>query len=224
MTIVTKPDAQIQLDVLKEMKWDTRVDETDVGVEVDRGIVTLTGTVSSYAARMAAQQAAHRVYGVLDVANDIHVRLPGSPIRTDTDIAEDVRRALDHDVLVPSDRIRTTVSNGLVTLEGEVDLWREREDAEYAVRNLVGVVGVVNQIAVAPPRVGAEDIRNAIEQALERQATREADRIKIRVQDGTVTVGGEVRSWREKRAVLGTAGHAPGVRHIIDRLVIAPYT
>lgn len=68
-----RTDSEIQQAVLRELKWDTRVEETDVGVEVNAGVVTLTGTVSSWAKRMAAQEAAHRVGGVLDVANDVDV-------------------------------------------------------------------------------------------------------------------------------------------------------
>lgn len=65
-----KTDAQIQKDVLEELKWDTRVKETDVGVQVKDGTVALSGTLDSWTARMAAQEAAHRVAGVLDVANE----------------------------------------------------------------------------------------------------------------------------------------------------------
>ena len=93
--IAKKTDAQFKAEVVQELRWDTRVKETAVGVEVDRGIVTLTGTVDSWAARLAAQEAAHRVAGVLDVANDLHVKLPTSTERTDADIARAVRSALD---------------------------------------------------------------------------------------------------------------------------------
>src|SRR6266542_2713292 len=130
-----KTDSEIQQAVLEELKWDTRVEETDVGVEVDSGVVTLTGTVNSYAKRMAAQEAAHRVGGVLDVANDIQVRVPSMLERTDTEIALAVRRALEWDVQVPDRSIQSTVSDGIVTLEGSVDFWHQREDAERAVRN-----------------------------------------------------------------------------------------
>src|SRR5581483_10908197 len=206
---------------LKELRWDSRVDETDVGVEVDDAIVTLTGTVRTYAARLAAQEAAHRVKGVLDVVNDIEVKPIGS--RTDTDIAADVRLALERDVFVPSERIRTTVSHGLVTLEGEVDMYRELADAEAAIRNIDGVIGILNKLTIRKRAVSPGEIRQAIESALERQAEREAERIEVIVHDGDVTLEGQVRSWREKRAILGTVGHAPGVRSVIDHLEIAPY-
>src|SRR5262245_26051214 len=107
--MIKKSDSQIQQEVLQELKWDTRVEETEVGVEVDQGVVTLTGTVSSYAKRLAAQEAAHRVIGVLDVANDIQVKVPGGLTRTDTEIAQAVRRALEWDIWVPDGRIQSTI-------------------------------------------------------------------------------------------------------------------
>jgi osmotically-inducible protein OsmY len=216
----TKTDAQIQQDVLRELKWDPRVDETEVGVQVRKGIVTLTGTVTSYAKRLAAAEAAHRVLHVLDVANDLQVRIPGIGRKTDAEIAEAARRAMLWDVFVPDDRIRTTVSDGWITLEGEVNRWTQREDAERAIRNLAGVAGVVNRITVAVPRANTEEIRGAIEGALERQAEREGRRIEVNVRDGTVTLSGSVRSWGERNAVEQAAGYAQGVRKVESRLIV----
>src|SRR6266508_6461375 len=125
-----KSDAQIHQDVLRQLRWDSRVDDTEVGVAVDQGVVTLTGTVASYAKKLAAQEAAHRVTGVLDVADDIRVKVPGSLGRTDTEIAQAVRHALEWNVMVPDTHITSTVTDGWVTLEGGVNLLREREDAE----------------------------------------------------------------------------------------------
>ena len=221
--IQAKTDSQIQLDVLRELKWDSRVDETEIGVTADDGVVTLRGTVSSYAKRIAAQEAAHRVTGVLDVANDIEVKLPDSSERTDTEIAQAVRRAIEWDVWIPEDRIQSTVANGWVTLEGFVSLLRERNDAERAVRQLAGVRGVTNKIVVNPPKVEPDDLRLVIEDALERRAEREAERINVAVSDGTVILTGRVRTWEEKRAVMGAVGHARGVRSVTDHLVINPY-
>ena len=148
MAIARKTDAEIQQDVLRELTWDTRVEETDVGVEVDDGVVTLSGTVSSWGKRHAAAEAAHRVRGVLDVANNIVVKIPGTPGRTDTEVARAVRNALVWDVFVPDTRIRSTVSDGVVTLDGDADTRAQAEDAERAVRNLAGVRAVMSLIEV----------------------------------------------------------------------------
>ena len=116
METFTKTDIQIQMDVLRELKWDTRVAQTDVGVEVDNRIVTLTGTVDSYAKKTAAERAAHRVVGVLDVANDIEINYPGLGRKTDAEIAQAVRQSLEWDAFVPDQKIRSTVTDGRVTL------------------------------------------------------------------------------------------------------------
>lgn len=223
VTTSIRSDAAIQQDVLSELRWDTRVEETDVGVEVDQGLVALTGTVSSYVKKLAAQEAAHRVRGVRDVVNNITVTIPGLTGRTDADIAQAVRRALEWDPLIPEEKIATTVSNGWITLEGAVERWSQREDAEHAVRHLAGVRGVINRLTVGAPAVAPETVQAAIEEAMERRAERAAERIEVTVRDGTVTVAGRVNTWAEKQAVLGAAGHAPGVRAVEDKLHIAPW-
>ena len=221
MTI--KSDEQIKQEVLGELRWDSRVKETEVGVTVNEGVVTLTGTVDNYAKKIAAQEAARRVVGVLDLANDLRVKLPGSLIRDDTEIARAVRYVLEWDVLVPDQRIFSTVSDGWVTLEGSVDNLREREDAERAVRFLLGVRGVSNELVVSEQGVEPEEVRAVIEEALERRAERAAAHIKVTVDDGAVTLAGRVRSWAEKRAIMGAVSHAPGVRTVHDHLRINPY-
>ena len=219
---IKKTDTQIHHDVLEELKWDSRVDETEVGVQVDGGVVTLTGTVTSWAKRMAAQEAARRVIGVLDVANDINVKVPGGLARTDTEIAQAVRRTLEWDVFVPEQKITSTVTDGWVTLEGTVERRSQRENAERAVRNLTGVKIVVNKIAVTSAKPVTEDVRKAIEQALERRAEREARQIGVDVRDGTVTLTGPVHSWAERKSVLAAARFTPGVRAVEDHLRTEP--
>jgi osmotically-inducible protein OsmY len=219
-----KTDSEIQQAVLQELKWDGRVEETEVGVQVSEGVVTLSGTVDTYAKRLAAQAAAHRVAGVLDVANDLQVQIPSMMARTDTDVALAVRRALEWDVLVPDKGIRSTVTNGRVTLEGSVEFPFQREDAARAIRNLAGVRGVVNQLAISAPHVDANVVRTGIEEVLERRAEREAKRIKVTVSEGTVTLTGSVNSWLERQAVLGAARSSPGVRSVEDHLRVERYT
>ena len=145
-----KNDQDIKADIAREFAWDARVAATDIGVQVKNGIVTLAGTVDSWAKVRAAAEAAHRVLGVLDVANDLVVNPPGGAHRSDADIAQAVRHALEWDVTVPDRQIRSTVSAGNVTLEGTVGGWSERADAERAVERLTGVKRVVNEIKIEP--------------------------------------------------------------------------
>lgn len=220
---VAKSDIEIQKDVLEEIRWDGRVLVTDVGVEVSKGVVTLTGAVDSYAKKAAAQEAAHKVQGVLDVANDIQVHIPSAGARTDTEIAQAIRQALEWNVFVPHERIQSTVGNGHVTLSGTVDMWAQRDEAYRAVAKLEGVKSVLNNITVTPPeRLAPEKIREAIENALARRAEREAQGITVTVQNGEATLSGKVHSWAERQAVIDSASHAPGVKSVKDLLVVAP--
>jgi osmotically-inducible protein OsmY len=219
---VKKADTQIHQAVLEELRWDPRVDETDVGVEVDDGVVTLTGSVTSWAKRVAAEEAVRRVAGVLDVANDVKIKTAGGSIRSDTEVARAVRHALEWDVFVPDERITSSVSDGWVRLEGIVERWSEREDAERAVRNLTGVKNVLNNILVEPPATVSSDVRRHIEKALERRTEREVRRIRIDVRDGVVTLSGAVGSPAERRSIVGAARFTSGVRSVEDKLHVEP--
>ena len=218
-----RSDRDLKQRILREIKWDSRIPWASIDVIVSDGVVTLTGNVSSYAQKIAAQDAVHRVLGVLDVANDIQVQPVNRFFRTDSEIAGAVRNALEWDALVPNELIKSTVSNGWVTLEGEVDYWRERSDAERAIRRLAGVVDVTNRITIRKQAVDQKQLREEIEFALERRADREAERLRIEVNDGAVDLWGRVHSWQERRAVLGSISHAAGVTQVRDHLRIDPY-
>lgn len=219
-----RTDAEIQQDVARELDWDSHVSPTEVGVQVKRGVVTLSGNVDSWAKVRAARDAAHRVAGVLDVANDLVVRLPGEGGRSDTDVALAVRRALEWDVTVPEKEIRSTVSRGVVTLEGTVRTGAQRIDAERAVERLAGVREVVNRIEINPAeKADPTALRSAVESALERHAAREASQIDIAASDGIVTVRGQVGGMREREAVLGAIRGTRGVRSVADQLQVRRY-
>jgi osmotically-inducible protein OsmY len=218
-----RSDRDLKERIMRELKWDSRISWAAINVEVSDGVVTLMGTVPTYVQKIAAQEAAHRVQGVLDVANDIEVTPIDRFVRTDSEIAGAVRNALEWDALVPNELIQSTVSDGWVTLEGQVDYWRERTDAERAIRRLAGVVGVINKITIRKQAVNEKQLREEIEFALERRADREAARLRIEVNEGAVDLWGRVHSWQEKRAVIGSIAHAPGVTHLKDHLRIDPY-
>ncbi len=211
-------DQQIRNDVLWELKRDSRVDDLKVEVQVEEGIVTLTGRVAHYAGKKAAQEAAHHARSVLDVANDIEVH-PTTECPTDTEIAKAVREALRWDALVPDD-IHCTVGDGWVTLEGTVTLLRERADAAYAIHNLRGVRGIDNNLKVQVSTVGKKEIEHVIEEVLERRSNRAAKCIDVEIQGSEVTLSGTVHTWPEKHALLESISHISGVTDLKDRLVV----
>jgi osmotically-inducible protein OsmY len=175
---VERGDAQILDEVLAAFRRDPQVGPAEVGVEVDGGVVTLTGTVDCYEKKLAAIELVHRAAGVVDVVNTIQIRVSGAADRTDTEIATAVRRAPQADAFVPDDCIFTTTSRGWVTLEGTVGRRRQFDAAEQAVRRVSGVVHVINDITVAPSvAVRPTAVHEGIEQAPERQTDREADHL-----------------------------------------------
>ena len=221
MAISIRTDEAIQTDILEELKWDTRVQPNEIGVTVKDGVVTLTGWVDSYLKKMAAEEAAHRVPGVKAVANDIEVRLPGFAERTDTDLAAAVLGALRWDAAIPAGKVDVTVSQGWVTLKGEVEYAFQKRDAERAVRRLSGVKGVSNLIVVKP-QVFPSDLKQQIERALVRNAETDARNITIEVEGSKIILRGTVRSYAEKQAAEDTACSAPGVSEVDNRIVISP--
>jgi osmotically-inducible protein OsmY len=214
-------DEQIQREVLEEIKWDARLRPNEIAVAVKDGVVTLAGVVDSYVKKRAAEQVAQRVRGVVAIANDIAVRLPTDDRRTDPDIAAAAVRALELSSLVPDDRIKVTVSQGWVTLRGEVDWDYQRKEAERVVRNLTGVAGVTNLVAVRS-RVQPGDLKQQIERALVRSAATDARRIQVEVVGDRVILTGTVRSAAERAEAERAAWSAPGVNAVENRIVVNP--
>ncbi len=221
MAVSIRTDEEIQANVLEELKWDSRVQPNEIGVMVKDGIVTLTGWIDSYMKKIAAEEAARRVRGVKAVANDIEVRLPGSAERTDADLAAAVLNALKWEADIPTGKIDVTVSQGWVTLKGEVEYGFQKRLAEQAVQRLSGVKGVTNLIVVKP-HVEPSDLKQRIEKALVRNAETDASRITVEVQGSKVILRGMVRSYAEKKAAEETAWSAPGITEVENRIVVSP--
>jgi osmotically-inducible protein OsmY len=214
----------LQENVLRELRFDPRVDASKIGVTAtEDGVITLVGTVNSYTEKLAAEEAAKRVFGVRAVANNIEVVIPGSLRRSDTDIAEAAVNALKARA-TPLDNIKVTVKNGWVTLEGEVDYYYQKQDAEKAISALAGVKGVTNNIRVRPLTrpVKAEEVKKEIEQALLRSAQLDARSINVRVMDSKAVLEGTVRSWAEVDEAESAAWSVPGILEVENRLNVVP--
>ncbi|KVC94710.1 OsmY domain-containing protein [Burkholderia ubonensis] len=214
-----KTDRQVKQDVEEELAWDPAVDSTRIGVEVEDRVVTLSGHPSSVAEKVAAEHAAHRVAGVKAVVVDMSVHLPHDERHTDEDIAKAVRAVLHWTAGLRDDAIHVQTEKGWITLSGKVDWGYQRQRALRAVSQMRGIVGVSDAIEVGGD-VLAGDIGATIRKAMQRHAEREANHIDVIVQDGTVTLNGKVDSYAEREVARGAAWSAPGVRVVVDNLVV----
>jgi osmotically-inducible protein OsmY len=220
MAVSFDTDENTQRNVLEELKWDTHVQPNEIGVVVKDGIVTLTGWVDSYLKKPAAEEAAHRVLGVKAVANDIEVHLPGFAERTDADLAAAVLNALRWDAAIPAGKVDVTVSQGWVTLKGEVNHYFQKRDAEPAIERISGVRGVSNLLTVKPQPV-PQDLKSQIQKALVRNAQTDASRITVELQGSEVVLRGTVSSYAEKKAAEETACSASGVTEVHNRMIVS---
>ncbi len=212
-------DSMLRSDLLDELKWDPSIRNEDIAIAVKDGVVTLAGTVDTFMQRYAAQRAVERVNGVAGIANDLAVKLPGAMERSDSDIAHAAVNALRWDVQVPDEHVKVKVTQGWLTLEGQVNFFFQKDAAERAVRSLAGVKSVSNLIALRPI-VTPADVKTRITSAFGRQAKLDASEITVETIGSRVMLHGSVRSHAERCDAERAAWNAPGVMVVENELYV----
>jgi osmotically-inducible protein OsmY len=215
-----KTDKQLQQDVLDELVFEPSVDAAEIGVSVENGVVILNGTVKTLAEKWTAERVSQRVDGVRAVTDELVVKVAGDDQPTDPDIAQAAVNALDWNTSVPRKQIKVLVENGWITLDGSVEYHFQKDAAESAMRNLKGVKGVHNIIAIKPSAF-AGDVTRAIKRALHRAAQVDAEKISVEANAGKVILRGNVRSLVEREEAERAAWSAPGVSNVQNYISIA---
>jgi len=203
-----------------ELHWDPKVDSAAVAVSVDHGVVTLRGTVGSFREKQYAKHDAERVYGVTGVKNDLDVRILNEHRRSDAELRGDVLQAMMLDSLIPS-TVDAKVDNGVVKLTGKANWQYQRDEAETVAGNLLGVMGVEDDIELIAPGPAAHDVEHSIKKAMERNAKLDAKSVKVESSDGTITLRGTVSSWADHDEAVAAAWAAPGVTNVKDHILVA---
>ena len=212
-------DDELRRQVATELSWDPQVGSDAIEVSADSGTVTLRGTVASLRQKRAAGKAAARLRGVIRVASELRVLIPGAEQRDDDDLRGDVREALMLDGSVPM-TVDARARAGFVTLTGTAQWHYQREEAESRTAEVPGVLDIYNAIALTPGADG-ENAGDAIMAAFRRNAVLEADELSVEaVLDGLVILSGTVRSWAAHDHAVAAAWSAPGVTQVDDRIRI----
>ena len=214
-----KSDLKIKNDVLEELSWQPNIDETQVGVAVKNGIVTLTGIVSDLTKKDAIESAVKSIAGVKAVAEEIKVKYGDSDKHSDIEIAKAAVDALDWNASVPMDQITVEVDHGTIYLTGEVEWAYQKDFAKRTIENLLGVKEVINNIQLSH-KTTANDVADKIEKALERSAHIDSENIMVHLDGNTIVLGGMVHSLKEKDDAEIAAYSAPGVTDVINELEV----
>ena len=214
-------DMQLKQHVEDELTWEPSVDAAAIGVAVKDAIVTLSGHVTTFVEKHAAEEAVLRIHGVRALASELEVNPAVDARRTDEDIARTAASIMTWNPSIPKDCITIRVSGGWITLEGTVDWYFQRMAAEQAVEALMGVKGVSNQVRVIAMPATA-DVKSQIEAALKRNAEVDARRINVAIQGNKVTLSGKAGSMFEKLAVERAAWRGWGVGSVENNIEVSP--
>ena len=209
----------LQRDVQDAINWEPLLNAADIGVTAKDGVVTLTGTVDSYAKKLEAEDAAKSVKGVIAVIVKIDVKFGSDQEKKDdSEIADEIIKAAKGNWDIPKDKIKAKVENGWVTLSGEVDFYYQKEAVEDLVKNYSGVTGVTNNITIEESDDQVEE--KDIEKALRRNWFIDDSNIEVHVSNHDVTLTGSVESWFERDKAEQIAWNALGVWNVNNQLVV----
>jgi len=215
-------DEELRLDVIQEFKRERKISNPNrIEVTVKDGVVTLSGKVDHYMDQLVTVEAADRVAGIKGVVQESEVELPETSKRNDLEIYHSATAAIKHNSLIPSERVKVAVKDGRIKLDGEVQEEHQKIEAGITVSKILGVTGVINDIAVKPV-VKPYDVTLQIERMFQHQAAHHAQEIQVEIKNSKVILSGIVRAWIEKADAEAAAREVPGVTEVENKLEVTP--
>jgi osmotically-inducible protein OsmY len=217
---VKRTDEQIKTDIVNSLSSDIRIDAADVGVKVNEGVVTLTGTVPSYNAKLAAYEKARETRNTISVDNQLSVVYSSNVVKpSDDELESNAKNVLSWNLDIDKSKVEVSSDSGIVKLKGTVNWYSHRHKAEELVSSLIGVFDVKNELAVVPTEMVADELiaKNIMEE-LGLSSYFEASIVLVEVADGAVTLTGMVRNHAAKNHAYNVAAHTAGVVEIVNNI------
>ncbi|RUR75980.1 BON domain-containing protein [Chlorogloeopsis fritschii PCC 9212] len=220
MTVTT--DEKLKTIVMDKLCWDKRVNAAEVNVIVENCKITLKGKVSNYRAKRIVEDDVKEVVGKIEIDNQLQVHYPPmTPLPTDEEIALKVTNALTENPEIDTSKINVSVIGGFLTLQGIVDAFWKKFQAQKTAYAITGVIDVVNELAIVPTQEAQdEEIAKCIGNALEHNMDVETGDVNVIVENGRVSLSGFVSNWAAWRAVHNTVSRTTGVIMVVDKLII----
>jgi len=214
-----KSNEELQKDVQDAIKWERLLEAAEVGVTVKDGVVTLTGTVDTFAKKEEAEKATKKVVGVKAVVEEIQVKSFNTTKKSDAEIATEVLSVLKYSWQIPKDKVQVKVENGWVTLFGELDWHFQKEAAKTLISNLPDIKWVTNSIVIKSESIAKVE-KEDVENALKRNWELVNKNILVSVSHNKVTLNGKVHSWVQKDEAARIAWNAPGIVDVDNQLTV----
>ncbi|MFW5793674.1 MAG: BON domain-containing protein [Bacteroidota bacterium] len=218
----TRTDEIIEQEIIEHLIWDDSVNINDVDVNVINGVVRLSGIVPTYTAKIAAENNAYRIAGVVGVDNQLEVEFPvGLTLPSDSEITNMIERKFIWNDQLDATSINVETIDGVVTLTGNVNTYWEKNLAAGIALATSGVLRVENNLVVLIEKSFVDiDIENDIKRAFKRNFLIDADKINVNVNNGVAHLTGAVPSYSMKIEAFDTAMFTAGVVDVINDITV----
>jgi osmotically-inducible protein OsmY len=218
---MNRSDEEIKKDIVEQLYWDNRVDASGINVSVSNGDVMLSGSLETLSMREAARQDAEVIPGVKSITVNLDVTKSKIDVSVDKTLESTARDILSYNPDISTCDLDVRVNNGWLIVDGTVDHLWQKYHAESQLRELTGVIGITNKVAVVP-RENVEDkvIAKELTRIFDNSNFVHLNMLDIKVEDGSVSLSGNVPDLFSKNFVNSVATLISGVKEVNDNVSV----